>query len=168
MARILIRPPEKSDQDAFLAAVQRSRRLHRSWVRAPQTPEKFQEYLSRLDQQSNWSFLVCLREGGELAGVITVSNAVRGYFQSAYLGYYAFAGCERQGYMREGLQAVLRYAFRTLKLHRLEANIQPGNLASIALVRACGFEREGYSRAYLKIAGRWRDHERWAIVSRPG
>ncbi len=106
MARILIRPPEKSDQDAFLAAVQRSRRLHRSWVRAPQTPERFQEYLSRLDPQSNWSFLVCLREGGELG--------------------------------------------------------------SIALVRACGFEREGYSRAYLKIAGRWRDHERWAIVSRPG
>ena len=67
--------------------------------------------------------------------------------------------------MREGLQAVVRHAFKTLKLHRLEANIQPGNARSIALVKACGFRKEGYSPRYLKIAGRWRDHERWAIVA---
>ncbi|HET9205437.1 MAG TPA: GNAT family protein, partial [Burkholderiaceae bacterium] len=72
---------------------------------------------------------------------------------------------ERQGLMREGLQAVVRHAFTQLKLHRLEANIQPGNVASIALVQACGFSKEGYSPRYLKIAGRWRDHERWAIVA---
>jgi len=53
-----------------------------------------------------------------------------------------------------------------LRLHRLEANIQPENVASIALARTCGFNKEGYSPAYLKIGGRWRDHERWAIVRR--
>jgi len=95
--------------------------------------------------------------------VYNLSNIVRGLFQSGYLGYYAFAGYERRGYMTQGLEAVVRHAFKTLKLHRLEANIQPGNVASIALVRACGFEKEGYSPRYLKIGGRWRDHERWAI-----
>jgi ribosomal-protein-alanine N-acetyltransferase len=60
---------------------------------------------------------------------------------------------------------MLRYAFKQLKLHRLEANIQPGNLASIALIKRAGFVREGYSRRYLKICGQWRDHERWAILS---
>ena len=67
--------------------------------------------------------------------------------------------------MSEGLRAVVRHAFKSLKLHRLEASIQPDNAASIALVQACGFSQEGFSPRYLKIAGRWRDHQRWAIVA---
>ena len=112
---------------------------------------------------SNRPFLVYHRETGALIGVINISNIVMGLFRSAYLGYYAFAGCERHGFMREGLHLVMRTAFRDLGLHRLEANIQPGNVASLALVRACGFSKEGVSPRYLKIKGRWRDHERWAV-----
>ena len=66
--------------------------------------------------------------------------------------------------MREGLELVLQLAFRQYGLHRLEANVQPDNVRSIALVRGFGFRLEGYSPRYLKIAGRWRDHERWAIT----
>ncbi len=67
--------------------------------------------------------------------------------------------------MTEALQLMLQYAFGDLKLHRLEANIQPGNTASIALVKRAGFVLEGFSRRYLKIGGRWRDHERWALIA---
>ena len=88
-----------------------------------------------------------------------------GPFRSGYLGYYAFAGHERCGYLSAGMKAVIRHAFGKLRMHRLEANIQPGNEPSIALARACGFSREGFSPRYLKIRGRWRDHERWAILS---
>lgn len=105
------------------------------------------------------------RDTGALVGVINLTNIVLGPFRSGYLGFYAFAGHERQGLMHEGLTLVVRHAFRKLKLHRVEANIQPANAASIALVESCGFSREGYSPRYLKIAGRWRDHERWALIA---
>lgn len=112
------------------------------------------------------AFLVCRRDTGAIVGAINVTHIVLGLFRSAYLGYYAFAEYERLGFMREGLDAVVRFAFVNMKLHRLEANIQPDNRASIALVKACVFSREGYSPGYLKIGGRWRDHERWAIVAK--
>lgn len=118
-----------------------------------------------MGRPGNCALLVCRRDDGDIVGVVNITNIVRGSFKSGYLGYYVFAGYERQGYMRAGLRAVVRYAFDSLKLHRLEANIQPGNSASAALVRSCGFRKEGYSPRYLKIGGRWRDHERWAILA---
>ena len=57
------------------------------------------------------------------------------------------------------------HAFKAMKLHRVEANIQPRNVRSRALVKKLGFHREGVSPRYLKINGRWRDHERWAILA---
>jgi ribosomal-protein-alanine N-acetyltransferase len=148
-----------------LARSRASRALHHPWVAPPSNPDQFARYVERVRNPLNCGFLVCHAQSQEIAGVINISNIVLGLFRSGYLGYYAFAGFERQGLMREGLQAVVRHAFRKLKLHRLEANIQPGNVASIALVRSCGFSKEGYSPRYLKIGGRWRDHERWAILA---
>ncbi len=164
-SRVYLRHPVPEDQRDFLASVRVSRSLHHPWTAAPATPAQFRAYIERMAQPENCAFLVCRRGDQRIAGVINVSNMVLGLFRSGYLGYYTFAGHERQGLMREGLQAVLRHAFKTLKLHRLEANIQPGNRRSIPLVEACGFAREGYSPRYLKIGGRWRDHERWARLA---
>jgi ribosomal-protein-alanine N-acetyltransferase len=101
---------------------------------------------------------------GAVVGSIEISRIARGNFQSAYLGYRIADAERRRGYMTEALQLALRHAFRALELHRVEANIEPGNEASIALVRRAGFTREGFSRRYLKLGGRWRDHERWALL----
>ena len=103
-------------------------------------------------------------EDGAIVGSLALSQIFRGNFQSAYLGYQIAEPFAGRGYMTEALQLALRYAFRELDLHRVEANIQPENKASLALVRRAGFVREGYSRRYLKIGGRWRDHERWALL----
>jgi ribosomal-protein-alanine N-acetyltransferase len=109
--------------------------------------------------------LVCRCDDDAIAGFFNLSHITRGALQSAYLGYAVGKPYARQGLMRAGLELVLRHAFVTLDLHRIEANIQPGNRASIALARGAGFRREGFSRRYLKIGGRWRDHERWAILA---
>ena len=161
-ARVLVRPPTPADREAYLAAMRASRKLHRPWL-APVTAEAFDALLSHVDDERYEPMLVCRREDGAIVGFINISQIVRGSFQSAYLGYGAVAGYAGEGYMREGLELVLARAFTELGLHRLEANIQPGNQASIALVRGAGFVREGFSERYLKIGGRWRDHERWAI-----
>jgi ribosomal-protein-alanine N-acetyltransferase len=124
---------------------------------------QFDAYLRCLRRKSFLGFWV-VTETSELAGVINVSEIVRGLFGSGYLGYYAFAPHNTQGYMTRGLAAVLAEAFGRQGLHRLEANIQSGNDKSRALVERLGFRLEGFSPRYLKIAGRWRDHERWALT----
>lgn len=163
--RILLRAPQPDDETAFLARTRASTRLHHPWTQPPRTPEQYRDWLQRAGSDNHCVRLACLRDDGALAGAFIISQIVRGPFRSAYLGYYAFEPFAGQGLMAEGLRALLRHAFGPLKLHRLEANIQPANHASIALVRACGFQREGYSPRYLKIAGRWRDHERWAALA---
>ena len=99
------------------------------------------------------------------AGFINLNEIVMGAFRSAYLGYYGMLSFARTGLMTETLRATVNYAFNDLGLHRLEANIQPDNLASIALVRRVGFKQEGFSPRYLRINGEWRDHERWAMLA---
>jgi [ribosomal protein S5]-alanine N-acetyltransferase len=160
----VIRPLSAADEAAFTAAARASRKLHRPWVQPPCEAEAFARHLARFDGAAHLGFVV--EVGGELAGAINLTNIVMGAFRSGYLGYYAFAGFVGRGLMTQGLNAVVQHAFKDLGLHRVEANIQPANAASIALVKRCGFQLEGYSPKYLKIAGRWRDHERWARIKR--
>lgn len=163
-SRLALRAPTPADEADFLGAVAASRTLHRPWVAPPATAERFRGFVSHSVPPAHHAWLLRRRDDGGLVGCINLTNVVLGVFRSGYLGYFAFAGHQGQGLMAEGLRAVVRQAFGPLRLHRLEANIQPGNTASIALVQACGFTREGYSPKYLKIGGRWRDHERWARV----
>jgi ribosomal-protein-alanine N-acetyltransferase len=155
--------PSRGRCEEFLAAVRRSDKLHGRWISPPKTPEAFDAYLKRLRKETHLSYWV-RTEDGELAGVFNISEVVRGLFCSGYLGYYAFVPHHGRGYMKRGLCAVLAEAFERQRLHRLEANIQPENEASWRLAQSVGFRLEGFSPRYLKIAGRWRDHERWAIT----
>lgn len=129
------------------------------------TPAQFAGLLARGRRPDFAAFLIRRRSDDRIVGAIEVSQIVLRSFRSAYLGYQVGAPYARQGYMTEGLGLVLNHGFGPLRLHRLEANIRPENGASIGLVRRLGFAYEGFSRRYLKIGGRWRDHERWAILA---
>jgi len=169
---VYLRVPRAADAAAFLAAAKASRRLHGAWVRAPSTPAAYAEFVRRygrvterdLHSATHMGLLVCRCEDDALVGVFNLGAIVRGLFRSAYVGYYAFAPHAGTGYMSEGLELALIVAFRLLRLHRVEANVQPANVRSLALIRRAGFVREGFSRRYIRIGGRWRDHVRMALL----
>lgn len=169
--QVMLTKPSARDREEFLRLVRASRDLHRPWVYPPSTDRQYDQYLLKTRSEGYEGFFVRERGTGHITGVFELSAITRGILQSAYLGFYAMIAHEGRGYMQKGLQLVLRHAFKDLRLHRVEANIQPANKRSIALVERSGFCKEGLSRRYLKIGGRWRDHERWALLVedwRPG
>jgi ribosomal-protein-alanine N-acetyltransferase len=155
--------PTEARRGQVLDAMRSSRRLHRPWVYPPLTDEAYDRWLERQATDEFEGFLILRRSDDALVGMSNLSQIIRDPLQGAFIGFGAVAGFAGRGYMRAGVGLVLGRAFGPLRLHRVEANIQPANAASKALVKALGFVREGYSERYLKIGGRWRDHERWAI-----
>ena len=162
--RTYLRQVKASDRKELLALTRASRELHYPWISPPLTSHMFKVYLRRTQRDDHEGFVVCLLETDEIVGVINVNNVIKGAFRSASVGYYASQAHVGRGLMREGLVNVTRLAFGELGLHRIEANIQPANAASIRLVRSCGFHHEGLSPKFLYINGAWRDHERWAAI----
>src|SRR3954462_11283353 len=164
-ARVGLRVLTREDRQEFLALARESHRLHRPWTYPPERADQFAELYNRSRREDFLCLIACRLDDEAIAGVFTISQIVRGAFQSAYLGYYAHERHAGQGLMREALEQILEHAFGPLGLHRVEANIQPGNQPSIALARGAGFRLEGFSPRYLLIGGQWRDHERYAITA---
>lgn len=168
--RVILRHPVTSDRAEFVA-LRRSSRAHLApWEPRPPAgfdpwgDDAFDRLLATCTTATDMRLLVVERATGRLAGLISISGIVRGPLQSAYVGYWIGSTFAGRGLMTEALALAVRHAFRTLRLHRVEANIQPRNSPSKRLVRRLGFRREGFSPRYLKIAGRWADHERWALT----
>ncbi|MDQ6618095.1 MAG: GNAT family N-acetyltransferase [Pseudomonadota bacterium] len=155
-----------------MQAVQASRALHARWVQPPASAVAFRLYVRRYATDAlrdiaatrHIGLLAFEREGDRLAGVFNLSEIIHGALRSAFVGYYAFSSMNARGLMRDGLALTLDVAFSVLRLHRVEVNVQPTNDRSIALVDALGFTREGYSRRYVKVRGRWHDHVRYAML----
>lgn len=154
---LFLRKPCLDDLEEIQRAYDVSQSIHFPWVCAPDNVHSY------LHQEGR--YFVCLANGGHIIGTFNISGVIRGYFQSAYLGYEVFHPYQGKGYMKAGLKLLIQEAFGKLNLHRLEANIQPGNVPSIRLVAAAGFIKEGFSRHYLRVGGEWKNHERWAIVN---
>jgi [ribosomal protein S5]-alanine N-acetyltransferase len=164
-ARVRLTEPRLGDRPEFIELVEASLNLHRPWTYPPADAASFRRLLERNRADNFFALLARRTEDDAIIGLFEFSEVVRGSFQNAYLGYWVGEPYAGQGYMREGMQLALRFAFNDLRLHRVEANIQPANKRSLALVKNSGFRREGFSPRYLKIGGRWRDHERWALLA---
>jgi ribosomal-protein-alanine N-acetyltransferase len=164
-SRILLSVPRYDCAAEWIELAQTSAAFHRPWVYLRADAAGFDEYMQKVADGRTIGFFVRRASDLRLAAVINLNEPVMAAFHSAYLSYYADAACARQGYVSEGLALVIDEAFRQRDFHRLEANVQPGNERSLALVRRLGFRREGFSPRYLQVDGAWRDHERWAILA---
>ena len=163
--RVFLRHIDGADEAEFTQLVRDSAALHHPWMELPATAAEFRRYLDRFEPPVvNIGLAVCELASGAMSGGVNINTIVRGRFQSAAIGYWAFAPAAGRGLMSEALRLTISYAFGDLDLHRLEANIQPANEASVRLVKRNGFRYEGLSPDYLFIDGAWRDHERWAIT----
>lgn len=145
---------------------------------APWSPIRTTEYFSteqirrRLDIQASafeaglaMHFALLTPDGQQMIGACNFSGLIRGAFQACYLGYHLDETHQGQGLMQEALEVGIGYMFDTQNLHRIMANYIPGNERSARLLERLGFEKEGYAKAYLNIAGRWQDHVLTALVN---
>lgn len=168
--RVLLRRPVDSDRAGWSTLVRGSREFLEGWIQVPDVNDDpggaawFDRTVAAVGDERFEKLLVVQQDGGAIVGVLNFNEIVRGSFQSAYLGYWIGAEYSGRGLMTEALALALGHGFAQMKLHRVEANVQPDNEASRALVRRAGFVKEGFSERYLKVGGQWRDHERWALT----
>lgn len=125
--RIYLRRLEARDRDEFIALNRASKRLHRGLVSPPTVAADFRKLIEGCRRPDILCFVMCRVDDGAIVGSINLSQIVRGGFQNAYLGYYIGAEFAGKGYTSEAVVLVLEYAFELLRLHRVEANIQPSN-----------------------------------------
>jgi len=163
-SRVRIDPPGAGDEDAVIAANRAARAYHAPYTRPCTDHAAFAAWLENAAHPANRSFIAREIESKALVAVLNLTQIAMGNFCSAYLGYHGYPQTGGCGLVAEGMTLMLDEAFGKIGLHRIEANIQPGNAKSIGLVARCGFRKEGYSPRYLMIDGKWRDHERWAIT----
>lgn len=102
---------------------------------------------------------------GELAGQLTVGGIAYGSLCSAHIGYWVDERVAGRGVMPTALALAVDHCLLVLRLHRVEVNIRPENTASLRVVEKLGFREEGVRRAFLHIAGEWRDHRSFALTA---
>jgi ribosomal-protein-alanine N-acetyltransferase len=169
--RVLLRFPSEADEPEYTALRRASREFLAPWEPTPprsirrSAAAAFARLLEICRTHSNQKLFACRIEDGVILGQVSLNNIVRGPFQSSFVGYWIGAEFAGQGYMTESLTAMVAYAFGPMKLHRVEANIIPRNRPSKALAKRCGFRFEGVSKRYLRIGGRWEDHEHWVLTA---
>lgn len=172
-SEVEMRTPDTSDYQAWADLRLKSREFLAPWE--PVWPandltraafrSRIKRYWREIEDDVAYPFFIFSAAERQLVGALTLSNVRRGVAQTASLGYWIGAPYVRRGLMTSAVGLAAGFAFDHLQLHRIEAACLPGNTASIALLRRCGFEPEGLARRYLKIAGQWQDHLLFARLS---
>lgn len=163
--RVTLRRLTCADREEFVALVEKSSEHLYPWVWLPATCDAFDEYIQRFAESPAECILVCAADTEAIVGTVSLTNIVEAPYWRATVGYNSFVAAARRGYMIEAFPLVFKFAFEDLGLHRLEADIQPTNEASLTFAERVGFQYEGFSREFIYIGNEWTDHERWAAIN---
>lgn len=95
---------------------------------------------------------------GRYVGQLTIGNIQRGAVRSAWIGYWIDSEFFGRGIATAAVALGVDHAFGPVGLHRLEATVQPDNVASQKVLGKVGFRREGLLQRYMDVNYKWRDH----------
>lgn len=170
---VMLRPPRAGDHAAWAELRDRSRDYLQPWE--PAWPDddltraayrrRLGVYAREMELGHAWPFFILDPQGRTLHGAITLSNVRRGVAETGTLGYWIGQPYAGRGLATAAVQAMAGFAFRSARLHRLEASCLPSNGASRRVLEKAGFRQEGEARAYLKINGAWADHILFGLLS---
>ncbi len=168
-----LRPPEMHDFEAWAALRERSRAFLAPWepvwgrddLSRVSYRARMRRYARDARADAGYPFFIFRQSDDTLIGGLTLGQVRRGVAQAVSLGYWMGEPYAGNGHMTAAVKALAPFVFRTLRLRRIEAACLPNNAASIRLLERVGFEREGYARSYLCIAGAWRDHLLYALLA---
>jgi len=171
--RLIVKPISKSFAQDILEYYIRNKSFLGKWSQKrdnnfytlKEQEQRIKIILSQIKKGETIQYWIFLKSTGNLIGYIQFSNILKGSFQSCFLSYSLDKDEINKGIMTEALLPVIRYIFKTVNLHRIEANIMPNNLTSLKVVRKLGFKEEGLAKKYLKINGRWEDHLHMTLLN---
>ncbi len=175
-SRVMLRPLRVDDWDAWREVRVRCRRWLERWEPSPDPGaadpaldrEAFRARCAAWDRQRHfdaaYGFGLFLLDGS-FSGEISLGSVQRGPFQMGYVGYWIDEARGGHEYVPEGVVILMRYAFETLRLHRIEAAIVPRNAASRRVAEKLGLRDEGTAERFLQIRGAYEDHIRYAITA---
>jgi len=170
--RVCLRLPAMGDYAAW-AELRALSRQHLTpwepqWARDELTRSSFRRRLRHAQREARddlgYAYLIFAETPLTLVGGLNISNVRRGIAQTASIGYWIGAPYAGRGLMTDAVRAVTHFGFATLRLNRLEAACLPSNAASARVLAKAGFRLEGRARQYLKIDGRWQDHDLYALL----
>ena len=152
----------------------RNREFHRPYHQKHEdiyfTSKEQKNYLrSDLDKffdDTQYSFWISYKESPDrVIGRLSFTAVIRGALSSCLVGYHLDQMEEGKGIMREAMKAGCLYIFQIKHLHRIQADIMPTNVRSVAAAEGCGFRRQGLNDRYMCINGEWQDHYIYALLN---
>lgn len=166
-AVVQLRPLLRSDGDLW-----REMRIEDESYLRPVEPTTAGSWVDAHSQQAWWNHLTHLRDSsrqgavvpfaievdGSFAGQVTLGNIQHGSIKDCWIGYWVYSGFMGGGVATAACALGTDHAFRRVGLHRVTATFLPGNPASGAVLKHCGFREEGFLQRNLHIDGRWQDH----------
>lgn len=162
---LTLRPVQASDQQIIFEGFSHPQIIQYLEINYPTfeaTVEQMQWYKQNLENETGYAWLV-LNALNQPTGVVSIYNLHKAY-KKAEIGYWFFPQFWGKGIAKEGLKAMLQFMDTTLKLHRIAAEVEPENKASVKLLQALGFKQEGVLVDFEYRNNTYNNLEIWAKI----